>query len=200
MVNIRFISVIIFLLFSGFFTGCASSTNRGGGAIVEDRTQPDQTKQKLPESQKQETLNKQPEPLPEEKKSAPVPLSEPEVVITPPAPQEPIEQKSSPAVVALLDNADQYSASGKNEQAIASIERAIRIEPKNPLLWHKLGRIRLEQGNWDQAIAMAKKSNVLATGNTSLQAQNWLIIANARNAKGDKPGAEQALDMVRQLK
>ena len=107
--------------------------------------------------------------------------------------------KSGPAVVALLDDADRNTAAGKRERAIASLERALRIEPKNPLPWHKLSRLRLEEKNWTQALALAKKSNVLATGNKVLQAENWKIIAQAAAALGDASGAAKAREMVRQL-
>jgi predicted Zn-dependent protease len=103
-------------------------------------------------------------------------------------------------VVALLDDADKYATTGKKQEAVASIERALRIEPKNPLLWHKLGQVRLQEGNWDQAIAMAKKSSVLAPGNRLLQSENWMIIARASEGKGDMAGALQALDRAKQLR
>jgi Putative Zn-dependent protease, contains TPR repeats len=90
-------------------------------------------------------------------------------------------------------------SSWKKEQAAASLERALRIEPKNPLLWHKLSRLRLQEKHWEQAIALAKKSNVLASGNSSLQAENWRIIAQASKALGDEAGMAAAVEMVRQL-
>lgn len=142
----------------------------------------------------------------------PAPVAAPETVPTPlPAPppytddtlELPAENqgtgKSGPAVVALLDDADRNTASGQRERAIASLERALRIEPKNPLPWHKLSRLRLEEKNWKQALALAKKSNVLATGNKILQAENWKIIARASAALGDATGAAKAREMARQL-
>ena len=113
--------------------------------------------------------------------------------------EEPVQEKSNPAIVALLDNADQYTAAGQSKRAVASLERAIRIDPKNPVLWNKLGYLHLQEKNWVQAIAMAKKSNVLAAHDRTLQAKNWLIIAKARESLGDSIGSEQAMEMVRQL-
>lgn len=175
------------------FTGCATSRT---GAVVEDRSMPEESQQQ-----------KQSEQHPRVYK-----LEEPETVTPEPLQETTVEdrtvqtqneqlavQQSSPAVVALLDDADHYAVSGKKQEAVASIERAIRIEPKNPLLWHKLGQLHLQQGKWEQAIAMAKKSNVLATGNQSLQADNWMIIAKARDAMGDKQGAAEAFNMAHQL-
>ena len=43
------------------------------------------------------------------------------------------------------------AASGDFGQAAATLERALRIEPDNPLLWIELGRIRLAESNPAQA-------------------------------------------------
>lgn len=109
------------------------------------------------------------------------------------------DYQAGPAVVALLDDADQYSGQGESQRAIASVERALRIEPKNPVLWNRLSHLHLQEGNWVQAIAMAKKSNVLASGDHVLQADNWHVIARARQKLGDKSGATQAIEKARQL-
>ena len=116
-------------------------------------------------------------------------------------PGEAPERKTqdSPAVVALLGNAEQSMASGNMDRAVASIERALRIDPKNPRLWQHLGRIRLQQKRWDQAIATARKSNLLAADDARLRADNWLIIARALEAKGDKAGAQHAVEQARKL-
>ena len=106
---------------------------------------------------------------------------------------------TSPVIVALLDDADQYEHSGKSNEAAATLERALRIEPKNPLLWQRLGALHLRQGNWQQAIAMAKKSNFLAADNKKLQLTNWKIIEQASAAQGDKKQSTQAQNMIRSL-
>lgn len=103
----------------------------------------------------------------------------------PPAP-------SSPAVLALLDRADQHYAVRDLDAAAASLERALHIEPRNPRLWHRLAAVRLDQGQFDQAVQMAAKSNSLAGYDRGLQARNWRLIANARYATGDTEGARAA--------
>lgn len=97
-----------------------------------------------------------------------------------------------PAVIALLDRADRQYQARDLDAAAASLERALRIEPRNPRLWHRLAGIRLEQGQYGQAVQMAGKSNSLAGGDTRLQARNWRLIAAARRAQGDVPGARAA--------
>lgn len=99
---------------------------------------------------------------------------------------------SSSAVVALVERADSQYQAQDLDAAAASLERALRIEPRNPQLWHRLAVVRLDQRQFDQAIQMAAKSNSLAGGSRSLQARNWQLIAIARRAKGDLAGAQSA--------
>ena len=56
-----------------------------------------------------------------------------------------------PAVVALLDQAEQQANAGELESAAASLERAIRINPRNAVLWYHLATVRLSQGESAQA-------------------------------------------------
>lgn len=113
--------------------------------------------------------------------------------VTTPAPA------GSPAVIALLDRADQQYQAHDLDAAAASLERALRIEPRNPRLWHRLAAVRLEQGRYGQAVQMAGKSNSLAGGDTRLQARNWRLIAAARRAEGDAQGARAAEDRASRL-
>ena len=104
-----------------------------------------------------------------------------------------------PAVLALIDNAEQEKNSGNTELAAATIERAIRMEPKNALLWSRLAEIQLIQKNWQQAYVLAYKSNSLAQGDRKLQGQNWQIIEQAKLAQGDSVSAEQARSRIKAL-
>lgn len=76
---------------------------------------------------------------------------------------------NNPAVVALLDKAHSQSAAGDLEQAGASLERALRIEPRNALLWQELARVRLDMGLYRQAESLAAKSNGFAAANRTLR-------------------------------
>jgi len=98
------------------------------------------------------------------------------------------------AVTVLADAARADAASGKVDAAAASFERALRIEPRNPALWHELAKLRLQQGQYLQAEGLAAKSNGWAGGNKALRAGNWRIIGQARLKRGDYPGAQSAFD------
>ncbi len=102
------------------------------------------------------------------------------------------------AVVALLERARQEADSGRRESAGASLERALRIEPRNAWLWHELARLRLTQGQYAQAVSLALKSNSLGTRQRDLQTLNWHLIADARIAQGDTSGAAQARKLAEQ--
>src|SRR5205823_1838058 len=83
--------------------------------------------------------------------------------------QGPRQFRLGPAAAALVTQA----GSGEFGQAAATLERALRIEPDNPLLWIELGRVRLGEGNAAQADAMGRKAVALATGDPSAQAAGW---------------------------
>ncbi|WP_052514749.1 tetratricopeptide repeat protein [Dethiosulfatarculus sandiegensis] len=102
------------------------------------------------------------------------------------------------AVVALLDKAHLQSSTGNPAAAGASLERALRIEPRNPVLWSELAKARLDQGRYRQAINLAAKSNSLARGKEKLRTKNWRIIGRARNKLGDYKGAEAAFKRAEQ--
>jgi predicted Zn-dependent protease len=100
------------------------------------------------------------------------------------------------AVIALLDRAQTDNDAGQREAAGASLERALRIEPRNAWLWLELAQLRLTQGQYAQAITMAGKSNSFARHQPRVQAANWRVIGQARVAQGDSSGAEQAFKLA----
>jgi Tfp pilus assembly protein PilF len=116
-----------------------------------------------------------------------------------PQPVPPAVTTSSPAVVALLGQAENQANNGDLGAAAASLERAIRIEPRNPLLWYHLATVRLAQQEAGQAEQLAAKSNSLAAGNRVQQSRNWRLIARARQALGDTAGAGAAERRAREL-
>jgi hypothetical protein len=80
-----------------------------------------------------------------------------------------------------------------------TLERAIRIDSRNPILWHHLASVRLAEGDAIQAEQLATKSSSLAAGNYALQARNWELIAEARRKRGDAAGAQAAERQQRAL-
>jgi tetratricopeptide (TPR) repeat protein len=97
-----------------------------------------------------------------------------------------------PAASALVTQAHRQSDSGDYAQAAATLERALRIEPDNPLLWTELGRVCLGENNPAQADAMGRKALSLATGDPSAQAAAWRLIADSLRARGRDADAYDA--------
>lgn len=122
----------------------------------------------------------------------PEPLPEPEPVRE----QHPrhLVEVSGPAVVSLHQQAEQESSAGRHDNAVAVLERALRIEPRNPFLWSALAEAHLAAGHHAQAENSAVRANSLARGNPWLESRNWGTIAGARRANGDAAGARDAAD------
>lgn len=111
---------------------------------------------------------------------------------------KPVIPESEPAVVALVSSAQQQEGMGQLSLAAASLERALRISPRDPLIWHRLAKIRLKQHRPQQAIQLANRSNSLAGKGHSLRDKNWLLIANAYEELGDQRSADAAREKARQ--
>lgn len=111
-----------------------------------------------------------------------------------PSVQEPLPVSSNSAVVALVDKARTDMEASNWEGAGATLERALRIESRNAVLWHELAQVRLQQGYHSQAASLAAKSNGWAAENRALRAANWRIIGEVRSQSGDWEGAQAAFD------
>lgn len=112
-----------------------------------------------------------------------------------PAPPPPLTARESIAVAGLMESARAETSAGNLASAAASLERALRIEPRNPRLWHELARVRLKQGQYAQAESVAARSNSWASEDRALRAENWRLIAQSREARGDAEGAKAALEL-----
>ena len=60
----------------------------------------------------------------------------------------------NPAVLTLVEQARAEVAENKLQSAVAIIERAQRLEPRNPWLWQELARLPLAQGGHAQAASL----------------------------------------------
>ena len=98
----------------------------------------------------------------------------------------------SPAVGALVLAASQNTKAGNIESATTTIERAIRIEPRNATLYYKLALLRLRQSKPVMAEDLAKKAVLLASNDTQMKKHSWLLIARAREMQGDLNGGKEA--------
>jgi tetratricopeptide (TPR) repeat protein len=101
------------------------------------------------------------------------------------------------AATALVAQAHRQAAGGDPQLAISTLERALRIEPDNPLLWIELGDVHEAAGHFEQAGGMGHKALQLATGDPHAQAASWRLIADslkARNRNGEAAEAQHRAD------
>ena len=94
------------------------------------------------------------------------------------------QMSDNPAVIALLDDTELSISRGNPEAAAGAVERALRLEPKNPWLWHRLAVLKLGQGDLRLAVALAQKSNSLAAGHPELRRANADLIERASRQAG----------------
>jgi tetratricopeptide (TPR) repeat protein len=116
----------------------------------------------------------------------------PETPLPPPTPP-PKQFRLSAASSALVTQARNLADKGEYPAAIATLERAQRIEPENPLLWIELGRVHQAEGNSGQADSMGRKALALATGDPSAQSSAWRLIAESLRARGRNQEASEAM-------
>ena len=112
-------------------------------------------------------------PVPELPPSAPGSV---EPLPRPPRTAPPVSSASQ----ALITQSRGHQAAGHYEQAAASIERALRIEPRQPVLWLELGSIRLKEGDYAQAEGLGRKALSLSSGDAALTARAEQLIAAAK--------------------
>jgi tetratricopeptide (TPR) repeat protein len=104
---------------------------------------------------------------------------------TPPEQQAPQQQFTlGPAASALVSDAHTQEQSHDFGLAAETLERALSIEPRNPLVWIELGRENIQAGNPAQAYGMGRKALYLASGDPRAQASAWQLIAASLRAQG----------------
>ncbi len=103
---------------------------------------------------------------------------------------------SSPAVKSLMAQARANIAIGNTRSAISSLERGLRIEPENSMLWNILAISHFEQSEFQQSISMAKKS-IRYSNDDNFIAKNWELIKKAGEKAGDMIVVKEAINYSR---
>ena len=83
------------------------------------------------------------------------------------------------AAASLLEQSRAARDAGDLPAAAIALERAVRIEPNDPGLWLEYGQVRLRQGDFDQADALARKAQSLAGGDRGITSAASRLIADA---------------------
>ncbi len=75
---------------------------------------------------------------------------------------------SSPVLLALMEQADALKSRGDQQGALAQLERAQRIAPRDPLVYLQLARLRLQMSDRLRAEQLARRGLSLAQGDQDL--------------------------------
>ena len=115
------------------------------------------------------------------------------ILARPALPEDDMGWEGNTATAALLDSAREAEKTRQYGRAAAALERALKVEPRNPWLWYRLAAIRHRQGRHPEAEALSRRSLSLSPGDVKLASRNWRVIAAARHGQGDERGAREAL-------
>jgi tetratricopeptide (TPR) repeat protein len=107
----------------------------------------------------------------------------------------PRENHLSAATSSLVTQARALVSRGDLDSASSTLDRALRIEPNNPLVWIELGRLRLAESDAHQAEGCGRKALSLASGDRGTQAQAGRLLADALRAQRRN---EEAIEVERQ--
>lgn len=99
------------------------------------------------------------------------------------------QYRLGPAAQALVSAARAQARGGNYGLAAQTLERALSIEPRNPLVWLALGRESLAAGHSAQAYGIARKALYLATGDAAAESSAWGLIAATLRAEGRNQAA-----------
>jgi hypothetical protein len=135
---------------------------------------------------------------------APTPAPQPSVETPVPAPPPRERPRTPPATLSaasksLVGQAQAQRQRGDFPGATVSLERALRIEPNNPLLWIEMGRLRMDQSNFAQAESMGRKALSMSVGDDRTQSLAWALISDSLKARGKNPQAQEALERSKEL-
>ena len=163
--------IVSFMLLLALLAGCQSFNSQPAPPVYNDHPSHGQT----PEMETQPVL--------------PPPAPEPPQPLPPPATRS---YSLNSASRALVNQAETQRKTGNFMQAGVTLERALRIEPNNPLLWLEYAELRMDETNFPQAENLARKALSLASGDPRTQSNAWRVIADSLNARDRSMEAQQA--------
>ncbi len=98
----------------------------------------------------------------------------------------------NPAVKELLADASSAESSGDYSQAAALLERALRIQPRDPEILQSLAEVQLQMEDYEQALNFATRSYDIGPRVGEICSRNWRTISVSREYLGDHAGSVQA--------
>lgn len=85
------------------------------------------------------------------------------------------------AIRKLMALADSQYREAQFEASLSSLERAIRIKPRQSETWSRMAQVYLQLGQYNKAIESARRSNSYIKDNSQLKAFNDQLIQQAES-------------------
>lgn len=104
----------------------------------------------------------------------------------------------NPAVTELSEGADAAERDGDLDRATMLLERALRIEPRDPELLQHMAELKLDKGDWAQADSYASRSFDVGPRVGEICQRNWRTMALARERLSQYEAARQARERLEQ--
>lgn len=98
----------------------------------------------------------------------------------------------NPAVKQLSAQAAGAERAGELDQASGYLERALRIQPRDPQLLQHMAEIKLQKQDYQQALNFAVRSYDTGPRVGEICSRNWRTISVAREHLEDANGASEA--------
>ena len=124
--------------------------------------------------------------MPVERGPAP---AEPQGSVSPQARQETMR----PATTSLIAQSRAERQAGNLDQAAATLERAIRIDPQQAALWLELAQVNYASADYGQAEQLARKARSLAAAGSAVSGDALRLIADALVRQGRVEEAQAVL-------
>jgi tetratricopeptide (TPR) repeat protein len=102
----------------------------------------------------------------------------------------------NPAVKELLADAGSAESAGDYGQAATLLERALRIQPRDPEILQSLAEVQLQMKDYEQALNFAMRSYDIGPRVGEICSRNWRTISVSREHLGDHAGSAQAEQKV----
>ena len=96
------------------------------------------------------------------------------------------------AALQLADEAKRAEYAGDFDQAAVLLERALRIQPRDPELMQHMAEVQLQKKEYEQALNFAVRSYDIGPRVGEICARNWRTISVAREYLDDPAGAREA--------
>ena len=98
----------------------------------------------------------------------------------------------NPAVKELLADAGNAETMGDYNQAAVLLERALRIQPRDPEILQQMAEVQLQKQDYEQALNFAVRSYDIGPRVGEICNRNWRTISVAREHLGDRNGSVEA--------